>query len=152
LNKKNGLFTGRGMLWALTIPIMKNTIFLGYGADTFPLLFPNYDYISKHKTRLFGYCAASHSLYTQLGLEFGIIALTIFIIAALIYLIESLILLLKIDFTSYIHFISLGCFFSIFSFLLTSVFYSSMLSSSPPFWILMGIGIASNYKIKNNIS
>ncbi len=148
LDKNNRFGSGRGMIWSLSIPLMKETIFLGKGADTFPLLFPNDDYVSKTKALLFGYCAAAHSMYTQLALEFGVFSLIIFLGFIAVYLFETFYIIWNVDFKSFHHFLAIGCALTTLSFIGSSAFYASMLSSSPVFWIVMGIGITSNYKLK----
>lgn len=43
--KFDSLFTGRGFIWRNTLPILKNTIFLGHGAATFEMYFKQFDYV-----------------------------------------------------------------------------------------------------------
>ncbi len=151
LNRNNSIFSGRGIVWALGIPKLKNTFFTGYGADTFPLAYPNKDYVSKVK--LFGtnapYVASSHSLYLQIALEFGIIGLLCFLLLALVYSLQSVMLLMKESFESFESFLSLACFIAVLGYLIMGVTNSSMLTSSPNFWIVLGLGISVNGVLKN---
>ncbi|CAM1344458.1 O-antigen ligase family protein [Tenacibaculum amylolyticum] len=154
LNKQNGIISGRGIVWSLGIPLLKDRFFLGSGADTFPLTFPNHDYVSKLK--VYGkkgqvpYIAASHSLYLQIGVEFGVIAMFTFIIMIIWYLISSFKLLLKVPLNNWIHYLSLGCFLAVLGFSIMGVISSGMLSAIPTFWVLLGLGLAVNGYIKKN--
>ncbi len=31
--------SGRGFIWSRSIPLLKDSVFIGYGADTYPLIF-----------------------------------------------------------------------------------------------------------------
>jgi O-antigen ligase len=44
-NGRETLGSGRGYIWSRTIPLLKETVFLGHGPDTFAIYFPQYDYI-----------------------------------------------------------------------------------------------------------
>ena len=39
--------SSRGYIWSRTIPLLKETLFIGTGADTFVIAFPQDDYIGK---------------------------------------------------------------------------------------------------------
>jgi hypothetical protein len=143
-NKRHAFASSRGIIWSLSFPIFKKTIFTGYGADTFALLYPNNDYFSKAKTGLKSFTIHSHSLYSQIGIEFGVIALVIFLAFMGIYTYQSLRLYWSSNFNDFYDFLGLGCFLAVCSFLFTGVFNSSMVSVSPYFWILFGMGIGIN--------
>ena len=144
-NKRNMLFTYRGMLWALGFPLIAKVPFLGYGADTYPLAYPNDDYISRYKT--FGnlvasQLAASHCLYTQIGVEFGGLFLLFFLIFNAYYLWQTAKKLWTASFETFHDFALLSCFLMVFFYLSASVLNSSMLSVSPLYWVFIGLGFA----------
>ncbi len=150
-NKRGALFSGRGIIWALGIPKIE---FFGHGADTFPLVFPNNDYLSKLKQYRNSkrYPAAAHSLYLQIAIEFGVLGLLLFACIIIFYLFTTIKLLLSSSFNTASHYISLGCCMAVFGFCFLGITNSSMLTSSPNFWILLGLGIAVNGKIGNKNS
>jgi len=148
-NKINNFGSGAAMVWSLSLPLMAKSFFLGYGADTFPLIFPNGDFVSKYKINKIGHYITARSYYIQMAIEFGVLALILFLILTGIYLKESFQLLRNINFKSFSHFIALGCFLSVLTFLLNGFFYSGKLSTAIYFWILIGIGIAANNIIRN---
>lgn len=148
LNRNGGFFTGRGIVWALGIPQIN---FLGHGTDVFPLVFPNDDYLSKikqYKLNKPPYIAAAHSLYLQIAIEFGLIGLLLFLATIFIYVFNTVKLLIKASFEYTLHFVSLACCFAVIGYCILGVTNSSMLTSSPNFWILLGIGLAANSFIK----
>lgn len=72
----DALMSGRGYIWARTIPLLKKTIFVGTGADSFTLVFPQNDYVAKQNA---GYenqiITKPHNLYLQIAVQFGVLAL-----------------------------------------------------------------------------
>ncbi len=155
-HKNNRIVSSRGMIWALSGPILKKTMVLGYGADAFPLAYPNEDYVSRIKT--YGnitnsYVAASHSLYFQIGIEFGVIALLLFIVLVGWYLLSSIKTLVKSSFDHWMHYFNMACFLMVLSFMITGLTNSSVLSSSTNFWVFLGLGFAvNNYLREKSIS
>lgn len=152
LNRRNSLVSGRGMLWAQSLPLFKNVLMFGYGADCFPLAYPNDDYVSRIKT--FGminasFCTSAHSMYTQIGIEFGVLALVLFILLLLLYFFDSLKLLFKLSFTQPVELICLCCFVVVLGYAVTGITNAAMLSSIINFWVFLGIGIGVNAKIKH---
>lgn len=144
-NRRNMLFTQRGMLWALGIPLIAKVPFLGYGADTYPLAYPNNDYISRYKTYAnlqASQLASSHCLYTQIGVEFGGLFLLLFLIFNAYYLWETAKKLWFAQFESFHDFALLACFLMVFFYLSAGVLNSSMLSVSPLYWVFIGLGFA----------
>lgn len=152
LNRRNSLVSGRGILWAQSLPLFKNALMFGYGADCFPLAYPNDDYVSRIKT--FGminasFCTSAHSLYTQIGIEFGVLALVLFILLLSWYLFDSLKLLFKLSLMRPVELICLCCFVVVLGYAVTGITNAAMLSSIINFWVFLGIGIGVNAKIKH---
>ena len=149
LDKKNRLLNGRGMIWSLCLPILKDYIFLGSGADTFPLVFPNNARFDLIKT--FGRnanVAAAHSTYFQIALQFGILFLIIFLAFTGFYICNSLKILWSAKFESSTEFYALGCFLAVTGYLINGIITAFMVSTAPIFFILLGLGISLNKKIK----
>ncbi|CAM1364166.1 membrane hypothetical protein [Tenacibaculum litopenaei] len=152
LNRRNSLISGRGMLWGQSLPLFKDVLTFGYGADCFPLAYPNDDYVSRIKT--FGmisnsFCTSAHSLYIQIGVEFGVLALVLFILLLSWYLFDSLKLLFKLSLMRPVELICLCCFVVVLGYAVTGITNAAMLSSIINFWVFLGIGIGVNAKIKH---
>ena len=68
--------SGRLYIWSRTVPLLKDRILIGSGADTFALMFPQNDYIARANIgleMLMPVISRAHSLYLQTALQTGII-------------------------------------------------------------------------------
>ena len=71
----NGL-SGRVYIWSRTVPLLKERILLGSGADSFALSFPQNDYVARANVGLdllMPVISRAHSLYLQCAVQFGVI-------------------------------------------------------------------------------
>ena len=146
-NKRTGILSGRGIIWALALPvILEQAKLIGYGADSFRYAIPNKDFLSLIKA--YGSqpkkLIAAHSIYLQIAIEFGVVALFLFLTILLIYCYKTFRLLMNSPFTQWTHYLSLGCLISVFGFILLGITNSSMIASSVIFWVILGVGIAIN--------
>ena len=84
---KERLASGRGYLWSRTIPLIKNTLFLGLGPDNFYYAFPQNDYMGKLKFMYSAYIPVdmAHSMYLQTAVETGVVSLLIFLVLILLF-------------------------------------------------------------------
>ena len=155
-NKRTGILSGRGITWALALPVIsEKTKLIGYGADSFRHAIPNKDFLSFIK--VFGSnprkLIAAHSIYLQIAIEFGVLALFLFLAIIFLYCYHTFRLLINLSFTKWSHYLSLGCFTSVFGFTMFGFTNSSMISSSVIFWMILGLGIAVNaYNKEVNIN
>lgn len=146
------LFTGRGYVWNRTIPLLKETIFLGKGPDNFILSYPQDDYVSNYNQ---GYentvVTKPHNLYLQIGVETGVISLVCFLVFYLLYFIKSIKLYWKCHFESEIQIYGLAIFMGTIGFMISSLVNDSTVCVSPIFWAIWGIGIRINYEMKHDV-
>ena len=151
-NAKGAIFTshekfasGRGYIWSRSIPLLKNTIFLGTGADTFVIAFPQDDYIGKVNS---GYnsqlITKPHNLYLQIGVQHGVLALVCFLAVCLIYFIQSCKLYWKADLTNSQHIFGIGIMLGVIGYLVSGIANDSCVALAPLFWAFLGIGYAVN--------
>lgn len=141
--------SGRGYIWSRTLPLLKDYIFLGSGADTFITVFPNNDYV--HKTNYgFGDSLVSkpHNLYLQIAVHSGVISLIAFIIFYLWYLFGSIKIYLKRNLQSITEQIGAGIMMSSLGYMLASFINDSSITVAPIFWAFIGIGLAINSMVK----
>lgn len=84
--------SSRGYIWQKTLPLAGDALLVGYGADTFWMLFPQYDLLGKvnyfHKNTIM--VDKAHSLYLQLWLSFGGIAVALFLAMAGLFAFKAL--------------------------------------------------------------
>ena len=79
--------TYRGHIWARSIPLLKNHILLGSGADTFLMVYPNNDYLGVHQSKTYGeYTTRPHSWYLQVGIQTGVVSLLFLLVALFLYI------------------------------------------------------------------
>lgn len=143
------LFNNRGYLWSKTLPLLKNNILLGSGADTFVLEYPQSDYVNQSNVGLGDQLVTKpHSFYLQMGVQYGVLALIVFLVFYGMYFISSLQIYMKGIFNSYYAQIGMGIFVGTFCFMICGLTNDSNLTITPIFWVLMGLGIVVNKKAK----
>lgn len=143
---KERLGSARGYIWSRSIPLLKNSILLGYGPDTFTIKFPQEDYIGKIR----GYGTARmivdkpHNMYLQIALNTGILSLIAFLTICGAYITESIRLYFKNQDNSFACLTGTGIFLGICGYLAAAVFNDSMVAIASVFWILLGLGFVCN--------
>ena len=78
INRKgNHVLSNRGYIWSRSIPMIKNTIFLGHGPDTFLFYFPQYEYDAKVKWTGTPMMIVDkpHNMFIQTAINTGLISL-----------------------------------------------------------------------------
>jgi len=147
---RESIATGRGYIWSRTIPLLKNYILLGSGADTFAIVFPNNDYLGMYNSGYTGQTITKpHNLYLQIAVQTGVLSLIAFLAFYLIYFVSSLLLYTRCRFDSYESKIGLGIFIGSFGYLVSGIINDSMITVAPVFWALMGVSISINRQLKN---
>lgn len=135
----------RGYIWSRSIPMLKDTILLGHGADTYALYFPQNDYVAKLKyTReIYIIIDKPHNHYLQIAINTGVLSLFAFLIFVVWYYISALKLYIKGVFNVFFAG-GVACLASVTAFLVSSLANDSTISVSITFWIIIGVGIACN--------
>lgn len=144
---KEKLGSARGYIWSRSIPMMKETLLVGYGPDTYALEFPQGDYLGKwwaYNTPNM-IVDKAHNLYLAIFINQGGLALLGFLIMIGAYIVQSIRLYaLKTDYeASDIKGIAVTL--AIVGYLGAGIFNDSVISVAPIFWILLGTGMAVNY-------
>lgn len=148
---KENFASSRGYIWSRSIPLLKNTILLGYGPDTFALFFPQDDYLSKLQNGMSVMTLVDkpHNLYLQIGINTGVISLLSILVLFLMYILSSLkIYIPKREYNNLTEIAGISVFLSICIYLFTGIFNDSVVSVAPVFWTLLGMGISINMKVK----
>lgn len=150
LFQNDGFASGRGYIWARTLPLLKDYIILGSGADTFTFVFPNEDYIGAYNG---GYdniiVSKPHNLYLQIGVQSGMLALFSFLTFYLMYAISSFRTYFKNPPDTYLSRVGIGIFVGSFGYMICGFANDSTVTVAPLYWVLTGLGIAINYMIRN---
>jgi hypothetical protein len=141
--------SGRGYIWSRTIPLLKNRFFLGSGADTFTLVFPQNDY-ANYKINGFegSLLSKPHNLFLQVGVQTGILSLLAMLTFYGWYFISSIRIYLRCKFDSYFYVVGAAIFIGSIGYMISGIANDSSITTAPVFWILIGIGIAINKLIQ----
>ena len=146
---KSNLASGRGYIWNKTIAILKNYVFLGSGADTYALVYPNDDFVDKYNN---GYdnmiLTKPHNLYLQIAVQTGILSLICFLVFYLWYFISSLRLYFKQKLTTPLAAVGFAILLGTMGYMISGLANDSTITISPLYWGLMGIGIGINHRIR----
>mgnify|MGYP002770137735 CR=1 FL=1 len=146
---KSNLASGRGYIWNKTIAILKNYVFLGSGADTYALVYPNGDFVDKYNN---GYdnmiLTKPHNLYLQIAVQTGILSLICFLVFYLWYFISSLRLYFKQKLTTPLAAVGFAILLGTMGYMISGLANDSTITISPLYWGLMGIGIGINHRIR----
>lgn len=147
LDGKETFASNRGYIWSRTIPMLKDTILIGYGPDNYPMAFPQEDYVGRFNTGsgLTDIVVDKpHNMYLQTAVNTGAISLFMLIIIWSIYIFESFNVYKNGNIESFIEYIGAATFISINAYLIAGIFNDSVVSIAPLFWIIFGMGIGIN--------
>lgn len=142
------LFTGRGYIWANTIEMLDEVLFIGKGCSNFVHNFKQYDYVGLLKTQGTHQVIIDrpHSMFLQYCVDIGIVG-TIALFAFVAYILVGWIYqMVKNERQENI--LSIASFFSIVSFMIFAIFNDSIISVSPYLWIFLGINLT--FQTKNH--
>ncbi|QHQ61051.1 hypothetical protein Ana3638_09945 [Anaerocolumna sedimenticola] len=143
--------TGRGYLWSRTIPLLKKYVLLGSGADTFVFAFPQQDYVNLHNYGFDGQLVTRpHNLYLQIGVQSGVVSLIALLVFYLLYFISSIKLYWKGTFNNFYSQAGVSIFIGTIGYMIAGLTNDSTITVAPVFWVLIGIGVAINLKLKIN--
>ena len=140
--------SNRGYIWSRTLPLLKQTLLVGTGPDTFAVQFPQNDYVMKAnlgEDMLVQAVTKPHNMYLQTAVQTGVLSL----IALLVFFIWSMIRmnkrrkLMKRGKCLYA-----GLLFATVSYFCMGIANDSMIVTAPLFFAClgMGIGVAENDK------
>ena len=145
----DSLFTRRGYIWSRSIPLLKNCLFLGVGADAFGLVFPHNDYVARANA---GYQnqlnIKPHNIYLQAGIQYGVPALICYLIVLLMYIIQTLKFCWKADFKDSYNCLALGLLLGIIGYCIMGISNDSCVAVTPIAWVILGLGYSLNYILK----
>jgi len=142
--------SGRGYIWSRTIPMLKTYSIKGSGADNFPIAFPQDDFVAKLKVFSNSNTVVDkpHNMYMQIGINTGVVSLIALVFLWTLYIISSLKLYTKATFNSLEEIVGASCLVSIIGYLAAAMFNDHIVSVSPLFWIILGIGISINFRTR----
>lgn len=135
--------SARGYIWSRTIPLLRQTIWIGHGPDTFAMYFPQNDFMGKLN---FMYDAnilidKPHNIYLQIAVNTGVISLFFFLCLLVYYFISYIRSYKKSDSDNDFDRYGMLIHAAIPGYLVAGLFTDSTVSTSPVFWVLLGAGL-----------
>jgi hypothetical protein len=142
--------SGRGYIWSRTLPMMKETLLIGHGADTYCIYFPHQDYVGKYQAKwnINMIVDKPHNMYMGMWVGTGMISVLAFMAMLLIYAIQSIKLYWRIDLKIFTDYAGYGIFLGIVAFCVTGLVDDSSVSVMPMFYGLLGVGMSINIMLK----
>jgi O-antigen ligase len=146
-----GFGSWRGYIWSRSFPLLKKTLLLGTGADTYCAVFPQEDYAGKYSTTGASYDIVvdkPHNMYLGAAVGTGVLSLLALLAIFGIYLFSSARIYRRASYgDDFLTFAGSGVFFGIIGFLAAALVNDSSVSVMPMFYGLLGLGIAINDKL-----
>ena len=156
------LGTGRVYIWSRTLPLLKDTILLGRGPDTFMLYFPQDDYVGRYNGS-WDFRAVfdkPHNLYLDIAFGSGVLSLAFFVALVLLFLMWGFRLYrargglpeegAQGGEPALADTVGRGVFAGVTGFLAAGMFYDGATSVMPLFWGLLALGAACNRICERN--
>jgi len=154
---ENSMFlaSSRGYIWAKTLPMLADSparLLIGNGVDSYVVSFPQDDIIGK--TRFFGnpyiIVDKAHNMYLQTAVTTGILSVLAQVALFGIFLfwaVKKIIAAPKLN-TPYVATL-MGSAAGIVGFMITGLSTDSIVSVSPIFWAVLGLGYACVYALNH---
>jgi len=139
--------SSRGYIWSRSLPLVKDTLLLGHGPDTFAAYFPQQDIKGKmyaYNGDMWQLVDKPHDLYLQTAINTGVLSLIAMLALFIMYIIKSCKIYYNSNFNDFNSVAGLGIFVAIVGYLGAGIFNDSVVSVAPVFWILLGMGISIN--------
>lgn len=154
LNGFEKLASSRGYIWGRTLILLKNYVITGSGSDNYPIAFPQDDLLAKSNAFLDPNIVVDkpHNLYLQIATNTGVLSLLSLLVLWGIYIISSLKLYSKTIFNSLDKYVGASCLIGVIGYLYAGMFNDSVTSVAPIFWIILGLGISINIRLRHKTS
>lgn len=145
---KEDFASKRGYIWSRSLPLLRQTLFLGFGPDTYAIYFPQHDYIGTNNfmgNNMHILVDKPHNLYLQTAINTGVLSLIALLVLFGMYAWHSFRLYIVQKHTGFYAAVGLGCFAAVISYLVAGLANDSVVSVAPVFWVILGLGISCNY-------
>lgn len=147
LDGYENFISGRGYIWARTLPLLKHSIVLGTGRDSFMMTFPNNDVFGKKGLGFINVIITRpHNLYLQMMVQDGIIGTLLVFFAVLFYMFRFL-KNRKLKNSP----IQEGIFWAVFAYGILGLANDSLVLTAPIVWLFLGIGIGGVSRAESEI-
>ena len=134
--------SNRGYIWRKSLEMMKKTILLGDGFDTFVYNFPHWDPGRDHEIYRIGILVDKpHNTYIQVALGAGVLGLIVYLYILALHLKKYLQVFRRRGLKEENDVIMMALFIGWLGYLFQGLSNDSVLSNAPVFWALFGLGV-----------
>ena len=133
-------FSDRMYLWSRTVPLLKDYLLVGSGPNTFSLVFPQNDYVSRANIdldMLTQIISRPHSMYLQSAVQTGVLSLIALLLFFFRYLGNTVKYRKRENEKDCL---VIPCFLSFVGFLIMGITNDSLIVTAPVFWAILGTG------------
>ena len=141
---KEDAMSSRGHIWDMTIPFLGKHVFMGAGANTYMLEYPQDDYIGQKYIYANGYEVKAHCWYLQQWVETGLIGTIALLIFLMWYVVQSLRIYRRANLHESLSWVGFGLFAAVLVYLIAGIANDSNVCTAPVFWGMLGLGLATN--------
>ena len=140
--------SGRGYIWAHTLPLLPKTLLVGVGPDNFIYVYGNDDYIEARQHSYEAMVASNpHNTFLQIWTEDGLPTMLVYIVLYVVFLIRVLKLCFgKSKIESGKGYTAKGIAVALAAgttgYMLAGLTNDSMVCVAPVYWVLLGVGYA----------
>lgn len=144
--RREHLGSGRGYIWSRSLPLLKDTIFLGYGPDTYPFFFPQQDYVGKQNTygKMRILIDKPHNIFLGKALGTGVLSVLLLLFFFGEYILKGFLRYLHSPLDGLSAQVGVGVLVGVVGYLVAGVFNDSTVTVAPIFWVLLGLGFGIN--------
>ncbi|MDR0570425.1 MAG: O-antigen ligase family protein, partial [Clostridiales Family XIII bacterium] len=110
--------SGRGYIWSRTLPMLSQTLFVGHGADTYCIYYPQNDYVGKYNSswNINTIVDKPHNMYLAAGVGTGVISVLALLALFVLYFIQSVRIYWREEYEDFTSVVGAGTFFGVFGF------------------------------------
>lgn len=139
--------SNRGYIWSRSLPIFKDTFFVGHGPDTYALYFPQHDIRGKinYMQNPTVVVDKPHNWYIQMGINTGVISLLAMLVFLGWIVIKGTTLWFKQG-DDKLPALGSSIICGIVGYCIASLFNDSVVAVAPVFWLIVGFGLALIFK------
>lgn len=149
---KYAMASGRGYIWACTIPLLKDHLITGAGPDNFAFEFPNDDFVWIKYNGAVQYFANPHNMYMLIWVEEGLIALIAFIFLYGLFIVRAIKMCYRrrkrsyeadTELTEDAEGVVIVTAIGTTAYMVAGLANDHMVCVAPVFWVLLGVGYAA---------
>ncbi|MEF9960802.1 MAG: O-antigen ligase family protein [Niameybacter sp.] len=146
---KERMGSARGYIWSRSLPLLKETLLIGFGPDAYAFAFPQDDVLGKWAAYDTPNIVVDkpHNLYLQIALNQGVVALVAFLVLVGTYVVQAVRLYGFKTGYSKVEILGGAVLLAIVGYLGAGIFNDSVVPVAPIFWILLGVGMATNFMV-----